>query len=479
MSLSTIDIAVILFYFVIVIAIGLIVSRKAKTAQEYLVAGRSLKMPMFVATMAAVVIGGGTTLGTSELAYTHGVSGIWVGGMIAISIFLMSRLLETKLSNMRILSTSEAVGIFYGPGARSMSALVAIIYLFMIAVVQIVGIGTILQTVFGLGTIISLAIGAAIILAYLTLGGMVSVVYTDIFQFSVMTLGVVILGPIFALKSVGGFAGLQEALPASYFDFGALGINKVISYVLLFVPGMIVGQDVWQKAFTAESKKTSSRGTLLASIYIVIYVIGVIIIGMCLQVVNPNLTNPNLSFATAAMEFNPVGVRGLLLAALLAAIISTANGCILGSSTVIYNDVLKPRMNIPKNKELLVNRALAAMICLSALFVAMGLQSILRALEVAHGYLAGCLFVPLVFAFLLKKVSAKAGLLSLAASAVTVTIFFIKDGIAATTPISFGIMVSAVVFFGVNAFDRKKREFIFEGEKVIIDGQEQSLVKPD
>ncbi len=261
---STIDFTIIILYFVGLLSVGFIASRKAKTKEDYLVAGRSLPLPMFTACMAAVVIGGGATLGGTELAYKSGISGIWLGGMYAISIFLLAWLLNTTMSNMRILSTNEGIGIFYGPHARLVSALVTLIYLFMIAVLQIVGIGTILHTMLGWSSQMSMIVGGAIIVVYLILGGMWAVAFTDIIQFCIMTVGVIILAPIFAINSVGGIEGLSSALPESYFDVTAIGFDRILAYILLLVPGFLVGQDVWQKAFTAKNSRVSKKGTKLA-----------------------------------------------------------------------------------------------------------------------------------------------------------------------------------------------------------------------
>jgi len=105
----------------------------------------------------------------------------------------------------------------------------------------------------------------------------------------------------------------------------------------------------------------------------------------------------------------------------------------------------------------------------------MYVQSVLVALDVAYAYIAGCMFVPLIFAFILKKVSARAGLISLIASFVTVTTFFFIDGITALTPIIYGIIVSAVVFFTINTIDKKRREITFNEEgQFFVEGIEVS-----
>jgi len=474
-SVSTIDFVIIIVYFAILITIGSLVMKRAKNTEDYLVASRKLPMPIFVCAMSATVLGGGSTLGGAGLAYSAGVGGIWLSGMYFISIFLLALLLGTKLSNMRILSTSEGMGVFYGPYARLLGAVVNLIYLVMLAVLQIVGMGSIISTLIGVTPNVGMVIGGCVILSYILLGGMWAVAMTDIMQIVIMTIGVIILVPIFALPAVGGIEGLVQTLPADKFDVFAIGPQRIIAYVLLLVPGFLAGQDFWQKAFTAKDRKTSVRGTMISSFYILIYGFGIILFGMCLFAVNPNLPDTNAVFATAAITFMPTGLKGLVLAAALAAIMSTANGGILGSATVFYNDILKGRVKIAANRELLTTRMLCVIVTGIAVLFGMYVQSVLVALDVAYAYIAGCMFVPLIFAFILKKVSARAGLISLIASFVTVTTFFFIDGITALTPIIYGIIVSAVVFFTINTIDKKRREITFNEEgQFFVEGIEVS-----
>jgi SSS family solute:Na+ symporter len=460
----------------VLVSVGYLVMKRAKNSEDFLVASRKLPMPIFFCAMSATVLGGGSTLGGAGLAYNAGIGGIWLSGMYFLSIFLLALLLGTKLSNMRILSTSEGMGVFYGSQARLLGAVVNLIYLVMLAVLQIVGMGSIISTLIGVTPETGMIVGGCVILAYILLGGMWAVAMTDVLQFIVMTVGVIILVPIFALPAVGGFEGLAQTLPDSKFDVFDIGPQRIIAYVLLLVPGFLAGQDFWQKAFTAKDKRTAIMGTMASSFYILIYGFGIILLGMCLFAVNPNLTDTNTVFATAAITFMPAGLKGLLLAAALAAIMSTANGGILGSATVFYGDILKDRISIPKEKEVLVNRVLCVLVTGIAILFSLFVRSVLVALDVAYAYIAGCMFVPLIFAFILKKVSAKAGLYSLIGSFITVNFFFFKDGITALTPIIYGIIVSAIVFFIVNAMDSKKREITFNDEgAVYVDGEKENL----
>ena len=192
---TTIDIVIVVIYMMVLIGVGIWTARKTKTTEDFMVAGRSIGIWRFTAAMAACVIGGSLTMGSSTLAYNFGVGAIWLGGICALSIFLLSLFLKTKLSNMRILSAAEGFGVFYGPYARVLSAVVMMIYMFMVGVVQVVAVGTILNVMFGWSAQISMLSGGIVVLAYIVIGGMWAVTYTDIIQFLIMTLGVCIICP--------------------------------------------------------------------------------------------------------------------------------------------------------------------------------------------------------------------------------------------------------------------------------------------
>lgn len=458
---STIDIIVIIGYFLMLIAIGYFCSRnKVSGAEDYLVAGRDLNLPMFVAVVAAVAIGGGVTMGGCELAYLYGVSSLWRGGSVALSIFLLAFLISTKLSKMRVYTTNEVLGIFYGKHARLMGAVVSFVYLLMICVLQIVSIGTVLSIIGGFSFTTSMIIGAVIIVCYLLFGGMLAVTRIDTIQFIVMTVGVIFLTPFFALRDTGGLDAVISAVPPEYFQAGNLGMDRIIAQICAFVPGFMIGQDIWQRCFTARNAKIQKKGIILAAIYILIYCIASVFAGMALFSVNPNLETTSYAFSTAIATFVPAGLRGLVLVALVAAIMSSANGAILGASATLYEDMIKPfsKKERTQKQEVSFLRLLSALVILVSVIFAVGMQSILGAMDVAYAYLSGCMFVPMVCGLMLKKCSARSGLYAIIVSFIVVTVFIFKDGISASTPIIYGIIVNAIVFFVVYAIDKNKVE---------------------
>lgn len=463
--LQTIDYAIMIVYIIVLVLVGLSAFRaKQENAEDYLVAGRSLNLPMLVAVVATVAIGGGVTMGTSELSYQYGFSALWRGGAVALSIFLLASLLSTKLSKMRLFTTNEVIGVFYGKYARLLGAIVSFVYLALMCVLQIVSVGNVVSAVTSMSYELSLIVATVIIMAYLILGGMLAATRTDTFQFVIMTVGIIFLATFFSMKGVGGPGNLAQMVPAEYFKPMNMGGSRILANVLAFLPGFMIGQDIWQRCFTAKNARVQKTGIRLAGIYILIYSICAVLLGVALYAVNQDVAITSQVFSLAVVTFLPAGLRGLVLIALMAAIVSSANGAVLGAAATLYTDIITPftKKEFSGKQQIMTLRIISAVVIVASALLALFMRSIVAVMDVAYAYLTGCLFIPMVFGILLKRCSARSGLFSILISFVAVTAFLVKDGITANSPIIAGMIVSAVVFFGVRFFDKDKKEIVLE-----------------
>ena len=339
MVLSPIDYVIIALYFIVIVSVGFVAMRFTKTKEDYLVAGRRLSFPLFFGCMAALALGGGSTVGSAQLGYEYGFGGIWLNLSIGLGLILAGFLVTSKLSRLRALSVNEVVESSYGPTARIFSSALTLVYTLTLSVVQVISIGTIINGVLGLNATLSMVLGGGIVIVYTMVGGMWSVTMTDIVQFVVKTIGILILAPLFCISAAGGWDALMAKVPETFLSAGSMGFDKSFAYVVLYVPGLIIGQDIWQRIFTAKNEKVSKRGTIGAGIYSILYAFATVIIGMSVAVLLPHLDNSQNSFVTGIATFLPVGVRGLVLAAAMAATMSVSSGTILASSTILYNDL--------------------------------------------------------------------------------------------------------------------------------------------
>lgn len=458
MVLSPIDYVIIALYFIVIVSVGFAAARFSKTQEDYLVAGRRLSFPLFFGCMAALTLGGGSTIGSAQLGYQFGFGGIWLNLSIGLGLIAAGFLVTSKLSKLRALSVNEVVETSYGPTARIFSSVLTLIYTLTLSVVQVISIGTIINGVVGIDSTLSMVLGGGIVILYTFVGGMWSVTMTDIVQFVVKTVGILILAPIFCLSAAGGWDALMAKVPETFTSVGSVGFDKSFAYIVLYVPGLIIGQDIWQRIFTAKNEKVSKRGTIGAGLYSILYAFATVIIGMSVAVLLPHLGNAQDAFVTGVATFLPVGVRGLVLAAAMAATMSVSSGTILASSTILYNDLFaRFTSKRPHHmREVTVTRLCALLIGIVVMICSLWINDVLVGIDICYGYLSGCVFVPLVASFVLKRFSPKAGLYALAVSAVVVTGCFLTLGTASSVPIVAGMASGLAVYTAANVISKQK-----------------------
>ena len=150
----------------------------------------------------------------------------------------------------------------YGVPSRVMSAAIMAVYALMIAVTSTIASGTVFNSLFDISTTAAILLAGGVVLLYCVTGGMWSLTLTDIIQFAIMTVGIFgLLLPI-AIGDAGGLSGMRDTLPDSYFEIGAIGGNTIFTYFLLYALGLMIGQDIWQRVFTARDEKVMRTGTL-------------------------------------------------------------------------------------------------------------------------------------------------------------------------------------------------------------------------
>ena len=238
-----------------------------------------------------------------------------------------------------------------------------------------------------------------------------------------------------------------------------MGFDKSFAYVVLYVPGLIIGQDIWQRIFTAKNERVSKVGTIAAGAYSILYAVATVIIGMSVFALLPHLDDPQNAFVTGVATFLPVGIRGLVLAAAMAATMSVSSGTILASSTILYNDLyvrFLSKKGPARLREVTITRLFALLIGVVVMVCSLWINDVLVGIDICYGYLSGCVFVPLVASFVLKRFSPRAGLYALGVSAVVVTGCFIGLGTASSVPIVAGMASGLAVYVAANLLDKQK-----------------------
>ena len=162
-----VDTLVIVVYFAVMLGAAWWGFRRARTADDYLVAGRRLGTPMFVGTLSAVVLGGASTVGTVSLGYQYGVSGAALVFMIGLGLIGLAVLLSRRLADAGVYTVPELMAKRYGVSARVISALIMAAYALMIAVTSTIASGATFSSLLDISTTAAVVIAGGVVVIYL------------------------------------------------------------------------------------------------------------------------------------------------------------------------------------------------------------------------------------------------------------------------------------------------------------------------
>ncbi|MBA2811130.1 sodium:solute symporter [Streptomyces sp. KM273126] len=460
----SVDYAVIIGYLLGIAAVGWWGKRRARSTSDFLVAGRRLGPGMYTGTMAAVVIGGASTIGGVRLGYTYGLSGAWMVFAIGFGLLALSIGFSARIARLRVYTVADMLSLRYGDSASIISGLVMWIYTLMLAVTSTIAYATVFDVLFDVPRWAAVIIGGTIVVGYSALGGMWSITLTDMVQFVVKSIGVLVVLLPAAVVKAGGFAQLSAQLPDSYLSFGSIGGESIFTYVLIYTFGMLIGQDIWQRVFTARSDKVASWGGTVAGLYCLVYALAGAVIGMATKILHPDLADADSAFATIVKSTLPTGVKGLVLAAALSAMMSTASGALIASATVANNDIwhrlralggltAHPRTG-DGHDEVASNRVAIIILGVVSIALACLLDDVLAALTVAYNLLVGGLLVPILGGLLWKRGNLPGALAAMTAGSVTVIALMAAEGMLANEPIYYGLAVSLVAYVAVSLTTR-------------------------
>ncbi|MBP2218130.1 sodium:solute symporter [Arthrobacter sp. CAN_C5] len=477
-----INIAIVVVYLVGMLAFGWWGKSRTKNTSDYLVAGRRLGPLLYTGTMAAVVLGGASTVGGVGLGYTYGISGMWLVVAIGFGVLLLSLLFAPTLQKLKIYTVSQMLTLRYGTEATKASGIVMLAYTLMLCATSTGAYATIFVVLFGWDRAVSIAVGGAIVLIYSTIGGMWSITLADMAQFIIKTVGVFALMLPFALINAGGFSGISERAGAEFFSITGIGLQSIITYFVVYTLGLLIGQDIWQRVFTARTPTVARWGGVTAGVYCILYGVAGAVIGMSASVILPNIESQDDVYADIAINVLPIGIGGLVLAAAVAAMMSTASGSLIAAATVARADVVpfvsswfgrSGQTSIDTTTEadaenpehdVTANRWWVLGLGLVAIALAVIVQDVVAALTIAYAILVGGLLVSILGGLVWKRATGVAAAASMAAGTVFTlgTMIYLEvnaenqyDGIYANDPIYWGLGASAIVFIAVSFLTKR------------------------
>jgi len=402
------DLAIIIVYFLGMLAIGIYAYRKkeASTGNGFFVANRRGSTIFIVGSLCATIIGASATLGMAGLGYTRGLSGAWWLLAGSLGLLILGFFFARRVRSFGLYTLPELVEKQYDSRAGFVASILIVVSWLAIIAAQIIAAGKILSVMIpGMDISILMVISAAVFTIYTVLGGQYSVIRTDFLQFGIILVGVVVcLGLV--LDRVGGTGGLQASLPSDFFSFPTsikFEYLDLISLLILVGATYVVGPDMYSRLFCARDEQVAKKSALSAAFITIPVAFIVVLIGMGAKVLFPEIGSEQ-AMPTVIKEILPIGATGLVVAALLAAVMSSADTCLLTTSTIFTVDVYKrvfPKMS--ERKTLMVSKIVVLIIGGLALLVALELKGIINSLLLAYTVFTSGVVLPVLAGFYKDK----------------------------------------------------------------------------
>lgn len=467
---------IIFLYMVLTVVVGLVSSKRkqAKKAQQsnddFLMAGKSLGPLVLAGTLFAANTGGASTTGIATNVYSYGLSAAWY--VIAAGIgFVLVSFIAPYFRKAQASTVPQIISKRYGKASHIFTAFTSIAALFMATGAQIIATASIINVVTGLSFQAAAVIITIVVIAYTMVGGFASVAAANLMHVLFITVGMTIaMFVMVSNEAVGGFAALFSKASAvtdangvnmDLLSMTKVGVPTIIGYIAMYFMTFPTGQEIVQTYCSAKDGKSAKVGSVIAGLLSAAYAIVPAIIGLVAYVCIDGYaaSAQKNALADATMTFAPAIVAGIVLAAVVAATMSSASGNMIGTATMFTNDVFRPYINGGKQddkKEIWISRVVMVVVGGVGLTVALTASNIISVMMGAFALRSAGPFAAFICGLFYKNVTQRAGFVSIVAGTVVAAIWIYvlgtPWGLSAMVP---GGIVALVTIFAVSAIDRK------------------------
>jgi len=348
---------VVISYVLILIGVAVYKSRTVKSADDFMVAGRSVPVYMLVATLVCTWIGSGSLFGTAGLTFRTGISELWfsAGAWLGILVIYM---IAARVRRIAQYTLTDLLEKRYSQAAKVLGTITIIIAYMVIAGYQFKGGGRFIA-ILSEGAITpdeGMLIACALIVGITVLAGMVSIVSIDIFNGTVMLIAMIVTLP-FAISSHGGMdaviATIDAAAPSHLSLFGGHDFVWVVGIALPTFLLLMSESSMYQKFSSADNAANAKKavlGMFVGVVIVELLMMLIALVGFAIYADDPRffMADGSINRAMAeeiilriGFEQLPVIIGSLLLAAGAAIIISTGNTFLMVTSTNVTRDIVQ------------------------------------------------------------------------------------------------------------------------------------------
>jgi len=452
MVLSVFDWITIALFFIVTLAIGLYFTGRERTSRDYFLAGNRAGWFAVGASIFAANIGSEHFIG---LAGSGAAGGLAVGAYewaAVFCLFILAWVFLPYYLRSGVFTMPEYLGRRFNPQCRYFMTVVSLVaYVVTKISVTLFAGAILLKVVVGWPPLLSAVLLVIATGIYTILGGLSAVIYTNMIQAIVLIGGSVVL-TIIGLNEVGGFAGLRAALPPDFFHMIKPANDMVYPWTGTTFGILILGiwyfctdQVIVQRALGAKNLAHSRAGALFAALLKILPVFILVLPGLIARVLwkTELAADPDLAYPLIVTRLMPAGMAGLMIAALLAALMSSLSAVFNSSSTLITMDLYR-NINPGASEKRLVQIGrwtTVGVVALSIVWIPVIRvlsNQIYQYLQSVQSYIGAPITAVFLTGILWKRATGKAAIITLIAGSAAGALRFMTDILSARGVTGFG-----------------------------------------
>ena len=412
-------------YVFALLSVGWYYHKRQKSVVDFWLAGRKLGYIPIGFSAAASWITGGGILAVTAMYLLGGVSSIWTFAAPNVIALFAIGLLVSKIKSLPAITQPELLEQRYAGSIRLPVAIIISIVMMLFAAADISGLSLIFNVFFGLDPMYAAILIVVAVSAYVLLGGLSAVIWTDVIQYILLASAV-----FFATFAVLGHASDVSALsiadfitssqPSSWWNpFYPVGITLVLIFCIAIIPGWVSEHDQWQKIWAAKDEKNARNGFWLGSFLIfLIFGVSCCLLGLGLRYLYPGITDMG-GAEVALLEFFVSNYSTYVIVAMALGLTAAAMSCTdtfatSGGSTIsrdIYQRYIKPDATMKELK--VVNRIAVMIIILGATAISFANINIIEFIHIATYIASAAYFFPLMVGLYWKRATKEGAIAAL------------------------------------------------------------------
>jgi solute:Na+ symporter, SSS family len=443
----------VLVYIAAQLALGFWVSRRVRTEEDYLLAGRRLGFPIVMFTVFATWFGAETCIGSAGEAYRVGVSGTtndpfgYAGCLLLMGLVYAVPLWKRKLTTLADLFRQR-----YGPGVERLAVLLLVPTSLMWAAAQIRAFGQVLGATSSLSIDLTVTVAAAVVIVYTVAGGLLADAITDFVQGIVLILGLLLVA---GLMVTSGDLWVIRDLPPERVSLLAPDATWLSTLETWSIPilGSVVAQELVQRVIAARHPQVARRATVSAAL--LYFAIGIIplLVGLSALALAPGIAESEQVLILRAQHYLPGFLYVVFAGALVSAILSTVDSALLVSGSLLAHNVILPALPAANERtRLRVNRGAVAGFGVLAYVLALAAPSVYHLVSEASAFGGASVFVAMTFGLFTRVGGAPSAVGAVLAGVSTYVLGAYVFGIP--YPFLTSLAASALLYLGVAALER-------------------------